>query len=235
LGSIETWLRAREARITTTRFYEDPGLPDIDAVDLLIVMGGPMSVNDDGRYPWLAAERQFIRDAIERNVAVIGVCLGAQLIARAMGARVYPNREREIGWFPVTGLSTVSRGPAWAAAGAETTVFHWHGDTFDLPPAATHLARSVACEHQAFQLDGRVIGIQFHLETTRAGAREMVAHCGADLAPSRFVQSEADMLSADDARFVTINGLMMETLNAISGAEAIPKPISHDPMAWRRS
>ena len=100
LGSIETWLQSIRAAVSVTKFFEDPTLPDPDNLDLLVVMGGPMSVNDEQKFPWLAAEKEFIRKAIEKDKAVIGICLGAQLIAGAMGAAVYPNKEKEIGWFP---------------------------------------------------------------------------------------------------------------------------------------
>ena len=171
-----------------------------------------MSANDDTRHPWLAAERRFIREAIEAGKAVLGICLGAQLIARAMGARVYANPEREIGWFPVQGLGDGSRDPAWAASGAETTVFHWHGDTFDLPRGAVHLARSAGCEHQAFRIGDRVIGLQFHLEVTPAAVSGMVSNCRAELTPSRYTQAESTILAADAARYAEINALMAGTL-----------------------
>jgi GMP synthase-like glutamine amidotransferase len=212
MGSIERWLGGVGAHLTTTRFYEGRDLPDVDELDLLVIMGGPMSANDYARYPWLLAELRFIREAIENDVAVLGVCLGAQLIARAMGARVYPNAEREIGWFPITGLSADRRAPAWTAKGVDTTVFHWHGETFEAPQGARRLACSEGCDQQAFQIGERVIGIQFHLETTPALLEGLVSNCRAELTPSRFVQSESEIVSAEPARFAAINELMAQTL-----------------------
>jgi GMP synthase-like glutamine amidotransferase len=213
LGSIEPWLRAAGARVSSTKFFEDdPILPRPGDVDLLVVMGGPMSANDESPLTWLGEEKRFIRVAIERGTAVLGVCLGAQLIASALGASVYANAEREIGWLPITGTADEAGLPAWAGARRETTVFHWHGETFDLPPGAEVLARSAACEHQAFRIGRRILGLQFHLETTAASARALVANCRADLAPGRFVQSESDILAADAARHSSINTLMTETL-----------------------
>ena len=101
LGAIEAWLLERRADIHYTRFFDGDPLPPHDAVDLLIVMGGPMSVNDEVRLPWLEPEKRFVREAIERNIAVLGVCLGAQLIASALGSRVYSGPAKEIGWFPI--------------------------------------------------------------------------------------------------------------------------------------
>ncbi|WP_297188456.1 gamma-glutamyl-gamma-aminobutyrate hydrolase family protein [uncultured Porticoccus sp.] len=216
-GSIEPWLRAAGHQITRTPFYSDgTTLPDIPDIDLLIVMGGPMSVNDEQQFPWLVAEKAFIRRTIDAGKPVLGICLGAQLIASAMGARVYPNPTREIGWFPVQGCT--APGPNNFSFPSSVDVFHWHGETFDLPPGATHLASSEVCRLQAFQLGTSVIGLQFHLETTPASAREIVAHCGAELTPGDHVQNAATILSATPEQYRTINHLMGKVLAFLLGA-----------------
>ena len=216
LGSIEPWLRAHGFTVSSTRFFESAELPGPDAVDFLIVMGGPMSVNDTAELPWLAAEQRFIRDYIDTGKPVLGVCLGAQLIAGSLGADVYPNAVKEIGWFPVQARATSDS--AVFEFPASETVFHWHGETFDLPPGAIRLAASEACENQAFQIGKRVIGLQFHLETTLHTARELVAHCHHELMPSRYVQTEEAILAASPARFQTINALMNDVLAYLTGA-----------------
>ena len=158
LGSMAAWLSDRGAEVQYTRFFASPDLPDPGNLDLVIAMGGPMSVNDEREYPWLAAEKAFIRETVRRGTAVLGVCLGAQLIAGALGAKVFPNAEKEIGWFPVEAVAAdgdVFRLPRKA------TVFHWHGETFDLPRGAVRIARSAGCENQAFQIGKNVIGLQF--------------------------------------------------------------------------
>lgn len=215
LGSIEQWLVRQQAHVTATKFYETADLPSVEDLDVLIVMGGPMSVNDVATYPWLAAEQHFIRSSIERGVRVLGVCLGAQLIASAMGSRVYRNAEKEIGWWSITGTGTAEEAPPWARKHVDTTVFHWHGETFDLPPGATSLARSAACEHQAFHIGPRVLGIQFHLETTPELLAGMVVECADDLTPSPYVQTASEMLTAATERFGVLHQLMADTLDGL--------------------
>lgn len=212
LGSIEPWLRAAGYEITSTRFHESTRMPTPGEIDLLVVMGGPMSVNDEHAYSWLVPEKRFIRDCVEAGKRVVGVCLGAQLIASAMGAKVYRNPEQEIGWFPIY-ASTSSVGGTAFRFPPSVEVFHWHGETFDLPAGAVHLARSAACENQAFQLGQSVIGLQFHLETTPETAREIVSNCGAELRPSRHVQSEADILAAPPEKYEVPNQVMAEVLS----------------------
>lgn len=211
LGSISPWLAAAGFEITSTRFFDKIEFPNLGSIDLLVVMGGPMSVNDEEQYPWLVAEKQFIRTAIAAGTPVLGICLGAQLIASALGTRIYPNKVKEIGWLPVQGISTddasIFRFPA------VETVFHWHGETFDLPPGAIRIAKSEACDNQAFQVGKSVIGLQFHLETTPESAREIVDNCRNELVPAKYIQSEAEILAADVARYASINSLMGRTLS----------------------
>ncbi len=163
-GSIEPWLRHAGYEITNTPFYASSVLPPMKAIDFLVVMGGPMSVNDEDSIPWLGAEKRFIRNVIDSGKPVLGVCLGAQLIASALGADVYRNPVKEIGWFPVQGVP--QNGILSFRFPAVTEVFHWHGETFALPPGAVLLASSAGCVNQAFQIGASVIGLQFHLETT---------------------------------------------------------------------
>ena len=162
---------------------ESTDLPAARDVDFVIVMGSPMSVNDETKHPWLVDEKRFIRDCIQTGKPVLGVCLGAQLIASAMGAKVYPNPAKEIGWFPVYAASAENE----FGLPSSMDVFHWHGETFDLPHGARLLARSEACENQAFQFGNRVLGLQFHLETTPEAARQLVEHCRGELLPSKYV------------------------------------------------
>lgn len=215
LGSIQSWLDANGYEISSTPFFlPDHKLPTIDDIDLLIIMGGPMSVNDEADLPWLAAEKQCVRDCIAAGKPVLGICLGAQLIVNCLGARVYPNSEKEIGWFSV--MNQAANNPALFQFPDEFTAFHWHGETFDLPPGATLLASSHACKNQAFQIGSNVIGLQFHIETTPESAQALVKHCGDELVAADYVQSAGQILFAQGREYEQINEIMNAVLNFIA-------------------
>ncbi len=210
IGSIAPWLKEHDAEVSRTRFFENPALPGPENFDLIIAMGGPMSVNDELDLPWLRDEKQFIRDAIADDVAVLGVCLGAQLIASALGSRVYRNAEKEIGWFPIEAAAPTSATFTFAQT---SNVFHWHGETFDLPSGAVLLAQSAVCRNQAFQLKQNVIGLQFHLEVTIDGVRALLENCAGDLAPGRYVQSKAELSAVPPEAYAELNRLMDRVLS----------------------
>lgn len=217
LGSIGFWLDARGAEVSYTRCFAGDPIPALAGFDMVIAMGGPMSVNDEEDLPWLKDEKLAIRDAIARDIPVLGVCLGAQLIACALGARVYRNALKEIGWFPIRAVT-----PSEPSFGfpSECNVFHWHGETFELPESATLLARSEACEHQAFQVKRNVIGLQFHLEMTPDSALAMVENCRDELIPDRYVQSEAELRAVPASRYGTVNELMSQVLTYLVDGQA---------------
>lgn len=209
LGSIATLLEQRQAGVGFTRFYEPAArLPALAEVDCLIVLGGPMSVNDEEELPWLRQEKRFISEAIADGKAVLGICLGAQLIASALGARVYPGPEKEIGWFPILAEPV---GVGTFAFPASVQVFHWHGETFDLPAGAVRLAASAACRNQAFQLGDRVLGLQFHLETTPESAAAILTHCADELLGNHpYIQAASALRVVPVADYTGINRLMAE-------------------------
>jgi GMP synthase-like glutamine amidotransferase len=209
LGSIRDWLQRRDACVTTTRFFESPVLPAVSSLDLVIALGGPMSVNNEKDLPWLVSEKRFVAEAVSSGKAVLGICLGAQLIANALGGLVYPGPEKEIGWFSV---HAEPRSPDSFALPDSHTVFHWHGETFDLPPGARLLASSAACRNQAFQVGPRTIGLQFHLEITPGGADALITNCRHELTPQRFVQTEGQLRAVPDGAYAGINTLMEEVL-----------------------
>lgn len=209
IGSIAPWLEAHRAQVSYTRFFDDPALPQLNGLDLVIAMGGPMSVNDESTLPWLLLEKRFVRNAVERGIAVLGVCLGAQLIASALGARVYRNSQKEIGWFPIEATPSTTNTFRFPE---KCIVFHWHGETFDLPAGAVRLAKSAACENQGFQIAQHVIGLQFHLETTPESARALLDNCSDELVPGRYVQTELELREVPSAAYVEINRLMSKVL-----------------------
>ena len=221
LGSIQHWLDEQDASVSWTRFYEDPQLLELDQVDFVIALGGPMSVNDEQTLPWLVDEKRFIASVIAAGKPVLGICLGAQLIASAMGARVYPGEQKEIGWFDIQAVPT--EGSAFEFP-KQTQVLHWHGETFDLPAGAVHLARSAACENQAFQLGRKVIGLQFHLEMMLENVAAIIEHCRDELVAGEFVQDEVAMLSRTEQEYTRTNLLMRQLLDYLSAPDAYMPP-----------
>lgn len=194
LGSIEEWAISSGHSITSTKFFEKPVLPDISDLDWLIVMGGSMSVHDETEYPWLAGEKKFIKKAIDSGKTVLGICLGSQLVSDVLGAKVYKNKEKEIGWFDIETTCFAKTSKLFFDFALKTRVFHWHGDTFDLPDGAIHLAYSQACKNQAYLYMGRVLALQFHLEPTKEWLVEMVESGGDELVEGRYVQTGEEIL-----------------------------------------
>lgn len=145
--------------------YKDLGEPlALNACRGVIVMGGPQSANDS--LPGLVAELKLIEQAVAEGTPVLGICLGTQLIAKALGARVYPNPEKEIGWAPVYFTDAASDDAVFSGIASPAMLFHWHGETFDLPAGAQWLAYSDRCHHQAFRFGPNIYGVQFHPEIT---------------------------------------------------------------------
>ncbi len=215
LGSIESFLIAKGHTITCTKLYDNQTLPPVKNIDCLIVMGGPMGIYDEDEYPWLKAEKKFIDEAISLHKFVLGICLGAQLIADVLGAKVYKNEHKEIGWFNITRSSELEATILSKAIPQEIEVFHWHGDTFDIPVGAVPIAKSQACRHQGFIKDDHVVAFQFHLETTFQSAQLLIENCFDDMDSSTYVQSKKQILS-NSQRFLDINAVMSSVLETIA-------------------
>lgn len=199
-GSLERWAHSNGHTLTATRLYDGELPARLEDVDALVILGGPMNVYEEEIHPWLVQEKIFIKQAIESDIPVLGICLGAQLIADVLGARVYRNQHNEIGWFPLELTNQARESRLFGDLPAEFTALHWHGDTFDLPPAATHIAKSEGCTNQAFTFDSeRVVGLQFHLEWTKAILSETLRNCADDLTEGKYVQSPNDMLGRQEA------------------------------------
>lgn len=185
---------------TTIPLYEGASVPPPDMFDAWVVMGGPMNVDELDKHAWLAPERELIAQLIEEDRPVLGVCLGAQLIAWAAGARVYAERPKEIGLFDIELTSDGRTDPVFGVLPNPAEVFQWHGDTFDLPTGATLLARSPRYPHQAFRMGRRVYAMQFHLDCTPEIVRNLSRECAGELAElpakERFDPESADFKAA---------------------------------------
>lgn len=195
LGSIARWVARKGYHLTISRLYQNDPLPDLRAFNWLIVLGGPMGVYDDERYPWLLMEKRMIEAAILAEKTVLGICLGAQLIATVLGKRILRNPEREIGWHPLKLTQAAYQSHLFGFLPDDLLAFHWHSDTFEIPDTAVMLASSDACANQAFLYGHRVIGLQFHLETTPTAARALIENCADEMIPGRYIQRAEEILA----------------------------------------
>jgi GMP synthase (glutamine-hydrolysing) len=214
-GQIGVWAAANGHKLSGTHWYRGDAPPGPDSIDFLVILGGGMNINEHRDYPWLVREKALIAQVIEQEKPVLGVCLGAQLIADVMGGKVYQNPEFEIGWFPIRTLETVRKHPLFAHFPAEFTALHWHGDTFDLPPGATLLASTEACPNQAFICPGSVVGFQFHIEVRPEDVRFFVQGETAPLPSGKYVQSFEEIL-AGDHYIPAVHRLLTEVLDAMT-------------------
>jgi GMP synthase-like glutamine amidotransferase len=189
----------------------------VDDFDWLVVMGGPMNIYEHDRYPWLIGEKFLIRDACVRKKQVLGICLGSQLLADVLGGAVSESPEPEIGWFDVSLSDEASKSRLFADFPRTFAAFHWHGDTFSIPPGATPLMSSQACARQAFSWgEGRALGLQFHLEVELEDARRWLATDAPG--PRRYVQGAAEILR-EPARFAENTRLMHALLERMAPVE----------------
>ncbi len=210
-GSIAQWAKKKGHDTSYLNpDKEDPFPENIEKYDLLIILGGPMNVYDYAEYPWLADEKDFIKEFIIKGKKVLGICLGAQLIADVLGAEVYPSGKKEIGWFNVkkemSGFTDI-----FPELPDEAIAFHWHGDTFELPEGAQRLYSSEATLNQAFTFGDRVIGLQFHWEITPENLENLLKHASGDLEEGPFVQTPEEM--REKASFEEVNRLMDKVLD----------------------
>jgi GMP synthase (glutamine-hydrolysing) len=179
--------------------------------DMLIIMGGPMNIHDESDFPWLTLEKKAIEQAIKSDKLIFGFCLGAQLIADVLGAKVYKNKEKEIGWYPVSRIEPGVGNPALQFLPDIATVFHWHGETFDIPKNATRLYRSDATENQAFLYESNVLALQFHIEMLRPSIEDLIYFSKSDLSEGQFIMTPQEMLS-NYSKYEASNKKMLRNL-----------------------
>ncbi len=187
---LTEWFEQNNCPVSYTRFYEPKAqLPELDTFDRLVIMGGPMSVGDEADYPWLKEEKQFIRAAVEAGKTVVGICLGSQLLAASLGQAVYPGKQAEIGWFPIYKTEAGKQAALLQDLPDETLVFHWHGDTFDVPSQAERLFYSDVTPNQSFVIGNKVLALQCHFEVNEDAVEGMLAEFSHHLVEADFVQS----------------------------------------------
>ncbi len=203
-GSIVGWAEEKQFTTSYTKIFEAVEFPPLQSFDMLIILGGPMGVYEEDFLPWIAAEKAFIKSAIEANKKVFGICLGAQLIAGVLGAKIYPHTLKEIGWWPV---QKVTDHALTKNLPGEFVTFHWHGDTYNLPAGATQLFKTAVCSQQGFVYGKNVAGLQFHMEVKEDLLNGMTEHERSELTGEGYVQTE-------------------ETINSFIRAEA-PKQSSY--------
>jgi len=194
-GNIEVWAKQKGHSFSFTHFYNNDSPPSTDKFDALIIMGGSMSIHDEHQFPWLKMEKKFIKDAIDQNKKIIGVCLGSQFIADALGAKVFKNKQTEIGFMPVTFTEAAFEKSLFDVFDKVETVFHWHGETFDLPVGSIHLAETEACRNQAYLAGNNILAFQFHLEVTPEIVKDMVKLEGHELIPGNYIHSAEKILN----------------------------------------
>ncbi len=222
VGLIGDVIKELRLPFRTVHLHDGEGLPrDTGDLDGLIVMGGPMNVDEVDRYPFLLREVQLIEKVLSEKKPVLGICLGAQLIAKALGQKVYPNKVKEVGWHPIQLTSEAAADPLFKNFPKEMNVLHWHGDTFDLPTNAVHLAKTKSCANQAFRWGENTYALQFHFEVTPAMLNNW---CRASCEQS-FIQSAGEnsnrIMDSTPAAFASLepisNGFFRSYLKAAYG------------------
>lgn len=207
-GSILMWAKDNEHSITNTQLYKNEAFPKQDKFDWLVIMGGPMNIYDEENYPWLAAEKRFIKESIAAGKVIIGLCLGGQLVADVIGGKVTKNIYKEIGWFPIRLSEEARTSPLFSFFPSQPVVFQWHGDTFSvLPEDAKCIAESNACKRQAFIYKNRVFGFQYHLENTFSIIKGLVENCRDEMVADIYVQTPEELL--DHPEYIEQNNQLM--------------------------
>jgi GMP synthase-like glutamine amidotransferase len=201
LGNIGTWVSLRGHSLTKTLLYEKPVFPEPEDFDLLLIMGGTMSVYQEKEFPWLKPEKEFVKKVIDTGRPVLGSCFGAQMIAEVLGGKVTRSKFKEIGWHRVKSLAgkdpnNEERISSESPSGLfpEFTAFMWHGDTFETPAGAVRLFESEACPNQGFIYKGNILGLQFHPEADRQWIGNLIEDSGHEIVEGKFIQPKEEIL-----------------------------------------
>ncbi len=214
LGIIERWIKEKRHTLTSTNFYENYSFPPLDSFDLLIIMGGPMSVYEEDKYRWLKEEKEFIKKSINAGKKVLGICLGSQLIANSLGAEVHKNIHKEIGWYPLILTGKGKEDYFLGTIPDKQTVLHWHGDTFEIPDGAVPLAESEATKNQAFVYKDNVFALQFHMEFTEESLQALIDNVKEEPAKDKYVQTPKEIFGKIEL-LKDLNKIIMRALDKL--------------------
>ena len=217
-GEIAAWAKQRGYGVDTRHLHRGDALPAVGDFDLLAVMGGEMNIYQYRDWPWLKPEREFIKAALDHGTPVVGICLGAQLIADALGSRVVQNAVHEVGWLPVTW--TEEARATYPGLPESAVVLHWHGDTFELPKDATRLASSEGCTEQGFAIPHKCLGLQFHMEVDPDLVQQFVDGQG-EWPSGPYVQAPKTILSEATAHCDRNRALLHGILDRFTATSAL--------------
>ncbi len=220
---IKNWAEISGYRLACTNLKKGDPLPELHDFDMLAVMGGPMSVHDEDDFPWLKEEKIFIRNAIDAGKAVIGICLGAQIIAEVTGGEVEACDKKEIGWYPITLTPEGRHNPIFSHLPVSLVVFHWHGEAFSLPPRAKLIASSEANPNQVFVIGDNVIGMQCHFEITPDSVRLMAEKGSDELVASDYVMGK-DEIIRNSFHSDNLNKYMFKILDRFAAINSVKYP-----------
>ncbi len=219
-GYIGEWAAKNGHTLAGTHFYRNDSLPGLEDFDLLVIMGGPMNIYEEVEHPWLAVEKHFIKTAVEAGKGVLGICLGAQLIADVLGGRVTKNPLGEIGWMPVAFSEQALRMPLFEGFPSSPYVFQWHNDTFSqVGEGVRIIAESEVCKNQAFIYKDRVVGFQFHMECTQASVKALVENCADELTDGPYIH-KSERILGDFHYLPQANRLVEGFLNRLTAVAA---------------
>jgi GMP synthase-like glutamine amidotransferase len=222
-GYLTTWANQPNNFVTVSRPYESEWYPSLESFDLCIVLGGSMSAKDTQKYPWLGRELDFLEKSVKKRKKMLGICLGAQLISRVLGGTVYQSLYREIGWHSLRLTPAAKSLPLFRRFPDSWTAFHWHKDTFSIPPMGYRIVETDGCANQGFLYEDHVMALQFNMESDVETVEALLRNCREDLVLGSYVQTEAEIRAGLRTHLASMHLLFEEWLN---GWLLAPEPVS---------